>query len=231
MNPLKCIVVDDDSMQCALLVDYIDRSESLSIEGAFSDPVEALKFMKKKGEEIDVLFLDVEMPKLSGLDFLEAVSYQGRVILVTSEAKYALEGYQHEVYDFVLKPVSLERFRSLTKRLLSENINQNSLKKDYSIIFFKINGVMKKIDLKEVLFFKGADDYVELHLKDKMHLLSERLNQLENKLPVTFLRIHRGTIVNQNKIDEFDGSGVEVGDHYLSVSKTYRPAVMELLNK
>ena len=229
MKALRCLVVDDDAMQCALLVEYLDRSDQLLIEGAFKDPVDALKYMKLHGEQIDVLFLDVEMPKLSGLDFLESINYQGKVVLVTAEARYALEGYQHQVFDFLLKPVSYERFQAVTRRLLEQGYAVNEVAKDDSMIYFKVNGVVKKFDLQEILFFKGADDYVELHLEMKKYLLSERLSQLENKLPDSFMRIHRGTIVNRTRINEFDGSGVEVGGHYLPVSKTYRPTLIKIL--
>lgn len=218
---ISCYILDDDLLQCAVLVDHIARTEGLEIVGASQEPLSAIKFFAKQGENIDLLFLDVEMPVLNGLEFLDSISYNGQVVLVTSNPNYAVESYSYEILDFLLKPVAYERFLisiSKFKKLLEPKRVEL-----YNTFYLKVNGSLKKFLSSEILYCKGADDYVEIFTKTKKYLASTTLTKLEEKLPNSvFMRVHRSTIVNLRCIDEVDQSGIVINQEYLAISASYK---------
>lgn len=229
MKDVNCYLLDDDPMQSAVLVDYISSTEGLAVVGAAQNPLEAIKFFNKQGSTIDLLFLDVEMPVLNGLDFIESIAFDGQIVLVTSNPKYAVDSYSYEVLDFLLKPVSYDRFLvSIAKYKKAIGTSKTG---DSESIFLKIDGALIKFKVNDLLYFKGADDYVEIYTAQKKYLVNTSLTKLNAKLPsAAFMRIHRSTIVNMNALQEVESTGVVVNNVYLPVSKTYKKALLERIN-
>lgn len=229
MKEVNCYILDDDLMQSAVLVDFISSTEGLQIVGVSQEPLEAIKFFAKNDGAVDLLYLDVEMPVMTGLEFLQSISYQGQVVLVTSNANYALESYSYNVLDFLLKPVSYERFLDSLLKFQKFAITDSVGGTDS--IYLKVNNSLKKFLFSEVLYCKGADDYVEIITKKKKYLASTSLTKLVEKLPAKiFVRIHRSIIVNTNSIAEVEPTGVIVEEDFLPVSKTYRKTLLNHIN-
>lgn len=234
---MYCIAVDDEKLVLDLLVDNIRQVPYLQLVKACKNAVEANSILQDK--KIDLIFLDIQMPKLSGLQFIQTLQQPPLIILITAYEKYALEGYNLNVVDYLLKPVSFERFlkacnkaKELFDLKNDKNIQQTEQAHDH--IFVNVEYTLVKIWFNDILFIEGLKDYIKIHLasSSKPVLTKMTLKAMEEKLPADkFCRIHKSYIVNVDKISVIKRDLAVVGNHEIPVSDFYKENLSRITNK
>lgn len=222
---MTCIIVEDQPPAQRILKKYIADMDSLELKATFSDAIQALDFLKT--ESVDLIFLDIHLPKISGLDFLKTLKNPPAIILTTAFPDYALESYEFNVTDYLLKPFPFQRFVkavlkvSPKKTLSSERKESENIRKE---IFIKSGYEHIKIAVEEILYIKSDADYTEIVLSDKKHLSSESLRfWSENLSTQFFLRIHKSYIVNTSKIEKFSGNQIQLtGKEVLPIGRAFK---------
>jgi two-component system LytT family response regulator len=220
---MKCILVDDDTVSRQLIKDFILDKKELELVGDFGTMEETLKFLASA--EVDLIFLDVELPGMNGIEFIEEFKPKARIILISAEEKYAVNGFNLEVSDYLLKPVSFARFNRSVDKVIS---NQRIIPK-YDFLFIKDKGVYQKILIPEIQYIQSSSEYVTIHTKQKRIMLYSSMEGILNKLPSNFKRVHRSYIVNIDAIEKVNGNSLEVNKQFISVSKTYHESIMSEL--
>lgn len=230
---MNCIIIDDDPVQNALIEGYIEEIEGLKCLGTFNNPIEYLK--DKRSEKVDFIILDMEMPKMSGVDLLNALTDPISVLVISSKAEYAIEVINHNVLGYLLKPVKFVDFLKTIdkiKGLLNfSSLNTPPTKDDKNHLFIKSNGMLHKLDYSEILYIAASVDYIEVYTKNKKYLVNSTMSNTEDKLPKdTFFRIHRSTIINVNHIKRIDGDFVEINQETLKVAPGKKEAFLNFIN-
>ena len=231
---IKCLVVDDEPIAIDILTDYIGRIKQLELVGCCRNAMEAFDSLSKK--RIDLLFLDIKMPKLTGIELLKSLSHPPRVILTTAYPEYALEGYELNVLDYLLKPISYQRFlRSVAKTLEDTNLYHkpaiaSPAVLSTSFIYLKEDRKMIKVQLNEILYLEGMGNYVKIVTKQKEIITYRSLNFMEQQLGrERFLRIHKSFIIALNNIQAFTAETIEISERQLPIGNSYRKMVMAAL--
>lgn len=200
MNKIKCIVVDDEPLAVSLLESYVEKIPFLELVFSTENPIEAMEFIQNN--EADLIFLDIQMPELSGINFMKIVGNKLKYILTTAYSEYALEGYDHNIIDYLLKPISYSRFEKSTQKAL-ERFTVNDTKED-SFFFVKSSGQQHKINFDDILFVESIKDYVNIKTEKQEYIVLDTLKSLENQLPENFIRVHRSYILNKLHIKSVD---------------------------
>lgn len=234
---LRCIIVDDEPLAVEVLESYAERIERIELVATCSNAVKAFDVLKR--EKIDLIFLDIQMPKLNGIDFIKALSPAPKVIFTTAYREYAIESYELDVVDYLLKPIAFNRFLMSINKAMSEDLDQKETdetltvltSQDPTYIFLKSDRKMVKIYLKDILYIESLKDYVRIKTSNKEIISLQKISYLEQKLPEDcFTRIHRSFIVPIKKIEAFSNHAVEVGGKELPIGRNYKAAVLEILN-
>ncbi|MFT5385709.1 MAG: DNA-binding LytR/AlgR family response regulator [Saprospiraceae bacterium] len=211
---MNCIIIEDQPPAQRILKKYINDIGSLNLIATFSDALQAMEFLKT--EEVDLVFLDIHLPKISGIDFLKTMTNPPNVILTTAFSEYALESYEFNVVDYLLKPFSFQRFVKAVSKVSVENDplqKANIPKNTRKELFIKSGYEHIKISLSEILYIKSDADYTELYTIEKKHLSAEPLRYwIENLDQNQFFRIHKSYIVNISKIKKVSGNQVFITD-------------------
>ncbi len=226
---LKCIAVDDDKLSLKFLQGLIEKTNSLQLVGTYADPVSASNALAE--EEIDLLFLDVEMPSMSGLDLIGTLKKQPQIIIVSSKEKYALDAYDYSVTDFLLKPVeNYARFlKAVNKAIKHHQQSAQEVEKDH--IFIKVDSLLLNFNYQDIYWVEAYGDYVKIHTDQKVYTVYSTLKTMESKLPKSeFIRIHRSYIVRVDKIKNVDQSNLVIKDKILPISNSYRSAFLAKIN-
>ncbi len=235
---IRCIVVDDEALARKYLKDYISKVPFLELLGDFNSPLKASELLEQG--IVDLMFLDIQMPDITGLDFLRSLNKRPFVILTTAYKEYALEGYELDIIDYLLKPFSFDRFlKSVNKvNMLMVNkekksepksdYNQTDFHDDYIII--RADRKYYKINYDDLIFIEGQKAYVTFHSEGKKNVTAlASLKELEDKLPEKkFIRIHKSYIVSVKKIDSLDGNMIEIAGEKLPIGKSFKSNVSEL---
>jgi two-component system, LytTR family, response regulator len=231
----RCIVIDDEPYARQLLTEFIAKIPNLKLEGAFSSALNALPLLTKK--PIDVIFLDIQMPDISGIDFLKTLDKRPAVVLTTAFAEYALEGFELDVADYLLKPFDFGRFlkaiNKITKSSDIEHIVKNESVRGSSqeFIFVKDGTKLVKVDLKEILYIQGSREYVTIHTRDKKIMSLQAMKNLEEELPDHFIRVHNSYIINIPTVTSISKQEVEIGDDVIPIGITYKKNFHEKIRK
>ncbi|MDB5091343.1 MAG: DNA-binding response regulator [Mucilaginibacter sp.] len=235
-NTINCIVVDDEPLALALLSDYIARIPHLHLIEATSDPLVALDLAKT--DSVDLIFLDMQMPELNGLQFLKILQKRCLVIVTTAYSQYALDGYEHHVVDYLLKPITLDRFIMAVEKA-EERFNGMLQKHKIAAapapalsqhIFVKTDYRIVKINLDDIYYLEGARDYVIINTVAGQVLTLQSMKSLEELLPANlFVRVHKSYIVALNKISFIARSRVSVNGHLLPISDTFKDKLFEFV--
>jgi two-component system response regulator LytT len=233
---ISVIAIDDEPLALQLVTGYIEKTPGLKLVGLFDNPIDATEFLTDK--KVDLIFIDIQMPDLSGIEFTRLMEKGPKVIFTTAYEKYALEGYKLEIVDYLLKPFSYEEFLAAVQRVQKiMNLEQKALIKvdaNNEFLFLKSDYKIKRINFNDILYIEGLKDYVKVytrnHAKPILSLTSLKL--LEAKLPVNkFMRVHRSFIVNLEKIDTIERSRIVFGKEYIPVSDQYKSKFQEYLDK
>ncbi|MEX0290727.1 MAG: LytR/AlgR family response regulator transcription factor [Flavobacteriaceae bacterium] len=233
---IRCIIIEDQPPAQRVLQKYISDMGTMSLESTFADALQAMDFMKK--EAVDLVFLDIHLPKLSGIDFLKTLNPRPHVILTTAFSDYALESYEYDVVDYLLKPFSFERFvHAVSKVPLKSDQRSRPDEKDRSVIanviFIKSGHEHIKIEIDNIRFIQSDADYTEIHTPQKKYLSHEPLRYwVENLDPKKFVRIHKSYILNISKIKKIVGNQVHLDELVrLPIGRAYKEGFMKRVVK
>lgn len=227
------MIVDDEPLAGEVLESYIERVESLELVETCTNAVSAFEVLKK--HQVDLLFLDIQMPKLTGIEFLKVINPAPKVIFTTAYREYAVESYELNVVDYLLKPIAFDRFLMAINKVVEHDhpvAEPEVTQEDKPYLFLKADRKMVKIYLEDILYIESLKDYVRIKTRDGNEVISlQKISYLEQKLPEDcFLRIHRSFIVPLGKIDAFSSTGVEIRGKEIPIGRNYKPEVMKRLN-
>ncbi|HAO06851.1 MAG TPA: DNA-binding response regulator [Chryseobacterium sp.] len=231
MEKFKCIIVEDEPLAAEVLKGYISQVSFLQLSGIVPDAIYALEVLKQ--QKIDVMFLDIHLPHLKGIDFIKALTNPIQVIITTAYREYALDGYDLNVVDYLLKPISLGRFLAAVNKLNplfnNEIVNPSGQisSPEPSYIFININKKRIKVYIDEILYIESRKEYINIVTKDKSHLTKFQLNDIEELLKKNnFLRIHRSFIVAKEKITAFTATEIEINGIEIPIGRNYKELVL-----
>jgi DNA-binding LytR/AlgR family response regulator len=243
MMTVKCLLVDDEPLAMEVLESYIAQVPNLELVGKCDNALQAYEVLRKN--EIDLIFLDIEMPQLSGIEFINTLENVPSVIFTTAHRRYAFEGYELDVLDFLLKPVSFGRFLKAINKLLRTNSPEveptveakpevpEPTNDKMTFIYVKEDKKMVKIYLEDVIYIESLKDYVCIHTNIRKIITKQQISYLEQKLPEDdFMRIHRSFIISTRKIKAFNSNQIELeGQKELPIGRSYKPIVLDALTK
>ncbi len=229
---LRCLIVDDEPPAHKILECYISKMDGLELVHNCYNAFDAFKVIRN--ETIDLLFLDINMPELSGLEFLKTLKHKPAVILTTAYSEYALESYEFGVKDYLLKPIRLDRFIQAIHKVqdsISTNSEQKPIVKSEPLgtsFFVKVDGVKHNIKIEEILYVESKGNFVQIHFEDKKILTASTLTKMEQKLkPHSFLRIHKSFVINKNKLEAIHGNQIAIHNAKLPIGNSYRQIVLK----
>ncbi len=225
---IKCVILDDEPMSRTLLERYCAKTSNLTLVGSFGHPEEAFEFLSHN--EIDILFLDVEMPVQNGFEFLDHLMYMPKVILTTGKTDYAFDAFQYHVIDYLKKPITYARFvKSIEKALQSGN--DNPAQPGGEDFFIKAEGKLIRLRYEDILYIESVGDYVKYFTQSKNYLTHSTLKSVEEKMDNhQFMKIHRSYIVNLRKIKDIQDNSVVIEGKVIPISKSLKSGVMLKLN-
>jgi len=230
---LKCIVVDDEPLAREGIAGYVRQMDTLQLCGVFSDAIEANNFLST--EDVDVIFLDIEMPKLNGIAFVQSLNNAPMIVFTTAYPNHALKGFELDVLDYLVKPISFERFLKTTNKAVERRLSISPKTEDQkdNYIFIKSDSKFHKIKHDDIIYIEGLKDYVKIHTEDGSKLVLVNLKNIESKLPENiFIRAHKSFIVSIEKITSVEGNVMHMGEKEIPIGKEYKEVLFDkLINK
>lgn len=225
---LKCIIIEDEPLAVNVMKDYIQQIPFLELIAVCNDAISAMQ--KLSEHQIDLMFLDLHLPKVKGLDFLAAIKNPPKVIITTAYHEFAVESYKYQVLDYLLKPIEFERFvTSILKALPVDLKSDNQKTNEPEFLFFTVNKKRAKIQVSEILYIESQKENIKIVLKEKTIITRHSISELEKTLPSDFIRIHRSFIISKNKIDTFDSQSVEIQNKSIPIGRNYKNYIKDLL--
>ena len=234
---INCIIVDDEQHAIDILVHYVNQTPFLNLAGSTTNPIEAMEMVGKL--KVDLVFLDIQMPELSGIDFIKAISGKVKIILTTAYSEFALESYELDVVDYLLKPIRLPRFLSAVQKAVKE-LEDHSAEKtsapatddDYIFVKTESKGKLLKINLGDIDFIEGMKNYVAIHCAGKKTLVYTSMKELEEKLSgKQFIRVHKSFIIPISKITGIEGNLLRIKNVSAEVliGENYKAGLMDII--
>jgi DNA-binding LytR/AlgR family response regulator len=236
MTPYRCIIVEDEPLAAEILAEYIGETTFLSLTHVCNDAIEALEVVRNF--PVDVIFLDINLPKLNGIDFIKTLRKQPKIIITSAHHEYAVAGFDLQVTDYLLKPIEFSRFTKAVQKLItpfgtSDSVAIKSASKEVPhrpFYFFQVNKRAVKIFLDEILYLESVKDAVMIHTKSKSYLTHYFLGELEELInSENLLRVHRSFVVAIDKIDAFTAVEVRVGERVMPIGRSYKTFAMSRL--
>lgn len=235
--PIKCLIVDDEPPAREVLKRYIEEMPMLHLAGECGNAIQANTAMQQ--QPVDLIFLDIRMPQLNGTDFLKMLRNPPKLIFTTAYPEYALEGYELDVVDYLVKPIRFDRFLKAvnkvfptdTKKQATEDAPVIDENKNESFVYFRADRKMVKVLLSDVLYVESMKDYIKIFVKNDVIITKQSISSVETMLPEKkFARVHRSYIVSLDKIKSFTNELIEIGNAEIPIGKLYRFNVMKLLS-
>ena len=228
---INCLVVDDEPPALLLMEKYVNAVPLLHFAGKCSNAVDAMSILQK--QTVDLIFLDIQMPEILGTDFIRSLVDPPKVVFTTAYRKFAVEGFELDAVDYLLKPISFERFLRAVNKVMKLNLPlAQPSEPEPSFLLLRCDRKNIKIQLEDVLFIESLKDYVKVVTKDKSIVSKQSISAIEESLPEeAFLRIHRSFIVALSKIETFTAGVVQIGKYELPVSRSYRHEVERALKE
>lgn len=215
MNTIKCLVIDDEELARTLLKSYIDKVDFLELVDDFENPIDAMSVLKDS--DIDLVFLDIQMPELKGTDFAKMIDAKTKVIFTTAYSEYALEGFELNALDYLLKPITFERFLNAINRVKVDN--ESTIEDSITV---KSGYDLFKVKFEDILYIESDSEYVNFYTSGKKIMSHQSLKSLEKTLPqYLFMRVHRSYIVNKIKVTGLKGRDLIIADALIPVSDSY----------
>ena len=230
---IKCLVIDDEPLAINVIKNYIENFKNFEIVGTCKDAVEGFNFISKN--EVDVIFLDINMPTISGLDFLKSLQNPPSVVITTAYREYAVESFELDVIDYLVKPFALQRFMKTINRIEERKAEKVTLtapseESEREHVFFKVDKKMIKVYLDEILYIESLKDYVRIKTYTEDLINHNNLVSISEYLPAEdFVRIHRSYIIAVDKVKAIDGNQVEIADKLLPIGRNFQKDIKNLL--
>jgi DNA-binding LytR/AlgR family response regulator len=229
MVQLKCLIIDDEPLAQNVIENYLDNFSLIKLIAKCDNALIALEWIKK--QKIDLIFLDVSMPFISGIEFIRTLKDPPAIILTTAHKEFAVESYELNVLDYLLKPISFERFLKAINKL---NINASEIPgpvvaetENEAFIYVKSEKKNVKILLRDILFIESLKDYIKIHTVDKTIITQVPISTIEQRLPDNFLRVHRSFIVAKDKITAYTQHDIEIGKIQIPIGRNYKRIVLK----
>ena len=225
-NKLKCVVVDDEPMAREIIETYIAKTPNLELVASFKNAAEVILFAQEN--EVDLFFLDIHMPEISGLSLAKIIHKKSQIIFTTAYREYAIDGFNLNVVDYLLKPIAFDRFLQAVQKVLILEIPENN----NNFMFVRSDRKMVKIDFNSILYIESLSDYLKIFTKEKTIVVRETISGLEEKLPAKkFIRIHRSFIVSLKNLTSYTNEFIEIDQKALPISRSYKESVLQKLAK
>lgn len=229
MRKIRCLIVEDEPIARKIIREFIEQIDSLEVVGEFENAVKSETFLHL--HEADLLFLDIEMPELSGVEYLRNGRVKPLVIITTAYSKYAIEGYALDVVDYLLKPIGFPRFFQAVQKAKEIMALRAATNPDPGILFVRCDNTLEKLVLSDVLYFESTGNYVSIVFPDKKLLAYLTLKSLEEQLPSNrFFKVHRSFLVNFSKIDKLEDNHIILGGKRVPISRNYSNDLNEAIN-
>jgi DNA-binding LytR/AlgR family response regulator len=232
MKKLRCIIIDDEPIARKILREFTEKIPYLELQGQFENAMQARAFLQNNG--VDLLFLDIEMPKRSGIEFLQEIGIRPLVILTTAFPQYALAGYELDIIDYLLKPFAFSRFQKAVQkawdfRQMKEAVSPGGA---HTFIFVRSERRIEKIDLKDILYIESLGNYAGIYTETKKIMAYLTLKSLESQLPPTeFIKVHQSYLVNFSRITAVEGNELRLDQKVLPIGRNYKDAVMAVIQQ
>lgn len=229
MKTLCCLVVEDEPLPRELLENYINKTPGLNLCGSADNGFDALELITSQNP--DILFLDIRMPELTGISVLKALEKPPLTVFTTAYPEYAVDGFDLNVLDFLLKPFEYERFIKTIEKAKNQLSTAISIKAESESLFLKVDKKLIKLSLSEVLYLQAYGDFVKVFTsEEKFHLITDTLKSFEGQLAgKSFCRIHKSYVINLSKIEFIEGNQVKIGEAFLPIGQAYRERLLGLL--
>lgn len=222
----RCLIIDDELPARELIKAYLEVLPDFEVVGLFDNAIEG--FIYLQSNEVDLLFLDIQMPKMSGLDLLKALHKKPEVILTTAFREYAVEAFDLEIFDYLVKPISQERFlKAISKFLhfqeITKAVNPEPNAFNYAYLFLKVDKDQVKVFLNDILYIEGLKDYIKVFTNEGLYVVYERLGYMEAKLPESkFIRVHKSFIVAIDKISTYNNESLKIQQQEIPIGRMYK---------
>ena len=223
---ITCLIIDDELSSQRVLQHFVADTDVLDLKATCSTAAEAFKYLQLYGG-VDLLFLDINMPQQSGLDFYKTLKNTPDVIFTTAYPQYAVDGFEVNAIDYLLKPIAYERFLTAISKVIS---NQNKTKTEDDFIVLKENKSLHKVFYKDIQYVEAFGDYVKVHTEEKRITTHSTFSRLLQGLPSYFLRVHKSFSINLNKMNHLSGNQIKVDTHIVPIGQTYKQTVLKALN-
>ena len=228
MDKYSCIIIEDEPLALEKTKDFVNKVPFLNLTATFDNALTGLTYLNNN--KVDLLFLDINMDELTGIELLESSNINSQVIITTAYQEYALKGYELQITDYLLKPFSFNRFLQAVNKA-QENLSQRTADKQVDFIFVKTENRLEKIMLNEIVYIEGMRDYLRIHTSNKKIMTLQSFNELEQLIPAHLVcRVHKSYMVAVNKIESIERSRIKIADQIIPVSETYKEAFLQLIN-
>lgn len=228
MDKYTCIIIEDEPLALGKTKDFISKVPFLHLSATFDNALNGLTFLNNN--KVDILFLDINMDELSGIELLESSKINSQVIITTAYQEYALKGYELQITDYLLKPFTFNRFLQAVNKA-QENLNQRVTEKQLDFVFVKTENRLEKIMISDILYIEGMRDYLRIHTSNKKIMTLQSFSELEQLIPSHLVcRVHKSYMVAINKIESIERSRIKIADQLIPVSETYKEAFLQLIN-
>src|SRR5664279_46509 len=228
MDKYTCIIIEDEPLALEKTRDFVNKVPFLSLNATFDNALNGLTYLNNN--KVDVLFLDINMDELSGIELLESSKINSQVIITTAYQEYALKGYELHITDYLLKPFTFNRFLQAVNKA-QENLSQRITEKQLDFIFVKTENRLEKIMINDILYVEGMRDYLRIHTSNKKIMTVQSFNELEQLIPAHLVcRVHKSYMVAVNKIESIERSEIKIGKMIIPVSATYKDQLFQLIN-
>lgn len=233
MRKINCLIVEDEPLAAEIIQGYITEIPSLHFVGIATDAIYAMEMLQR--EKVDVIFLDIHLPKIKGLDFIKTLNHPPKIILTTAYREYALDGYELNVVDYLLKPVSFNRFMQAVNKLTHLYVEVGAKEEAppaKTYIFVNINKKKVRIEFNKIIYVESRKEYVYIVTKEQNYLIKMSLNELELQLGNEFfLRIHRSFIVSQQMVTAYNATEIEIQGQLLPIGRNYKETVAKRMGE
>ncbi len=228
MDKYTCIIIEDEPLALEKTKDFVNKVPFLSLSATFDNALTGLTYLNNN--KVDLLFLDINMDELSGIELLKSSKIASQVIITTAYQEYALKGYELQITDYLLKPFTFNRFLQAANKAL-ENLNHRAIEKQLDFIFVKTENRLEKITINDILYIEGMRDYLRIHTTNKKIMTLQGFSDLEKLLPSHLVcRVHKSYMVAINKIDSIERSEIKIGNVIIPVSATYKELLFQYIN-
>ena len=223
---MKCLIVDDEPIARTILEEFVKKTDSLELAGSCKNALEASSKIRK--EKIDLIFLDIEMPEMSGLDLIKTMHEKPKIILVTSKEKYAVEAFEFDVSDYIVKPPTYVRFLKAVNKVLDSVKSEET---PNTFLFVKVDSRLVKIDVNSINYIEAQGDYVSISTKEKNYTIYSTMKSLVDKINnESFVRVHRSYIVNINNITDIEDNNLLLEKKIIPIGASYKSSLMKKLS-